>query len=167
MIWTTVCLTMIFDQWHKQHNFGAPPLTTTTAIPKLHFSYHFPKVYLSPLYISHNSHYHAPPLVTTTAIPKLYLPLYLSPLYSSSCSLVPRPPPVFCSSVCIQYNTRKRKSTYYTDRKPKNKKRGRSGNEARLSVYCKTWDTKHGCLFSDLVGRLGTYNHAVLIILGC
>ena len=25
-------------------------------------------------------------------------------------SLVPRPPPFFCSSVCVQYNTRKRKS---------------------------------------------------------
>ena len=51
--------------------------------------------------------------------------------------------PCFCSSVCIQYNTRKRKSTktgssasvYYTERKPKNKKRGRPGNEATLYLH--------------------------------
>ena len=36
-------------------------------------------------------------------------------------SLVPRPPPFFV----------RRASVYYTERKPKNKKRGRPGNEAR------------------------------------
>ena len=34
-------------------------------------------------------------------------------------SLVPRPPPFFCSSVCVQYNTRMLKS---------DEKRGRPGN---------------------------------------
>ena len=47
--------------------------------------------------------------------------------------------PHFCPSVCVQYNTRKRKNkeiccsstpVYYTERKPKNKKRGRPGDEA-------------------------------------
>jgi len=79
--------------------------------------------------------------------------------------------PVFCSLVCVQYNTRKQKSAkngeglvsfitcvtsggremdvggeghnilrsctasvYYTERKPKNKKRGRPGNEANMTV---------------------------------
>ena len=32
------------------------------------------------------------------------------PLAWQKCSLVPRPPLFFCSSVCIQYNTRKQKS---------------------------------------------------------
>ena len=35
--------------------------------------------------------------------------------------------PVFCSLVCVQYNIN---TVYYTERKMKNKKRGRSGNEA-------------------------------------
>ena len=69
-----------------------------------------------------------------------------------SSSLVPRPPPffvlwfafsiihVFCSSICVPYNTQN-----YTERKPKNKKQGRPGNKAMLAhlylkggmhVYC-------------------------------
>ena len=45
--------------------------------------------------------------------------------------------PVFCSSVCIQYNTRRRALLLpcYTEHKPKNKKRGRPGNEASLPVH--------------------------------
>ena len=48
--------------------------------------------------------------------------------------------PVFCSSVCVQYNARKWKngfsaSMYYTERKPKSKKWGRFENEA-MNIQC-------------------------------
>ena len=49
--------------------------------------------------------------------------------------------PRFRSSVCVQYNTWKQKrssaSVYYTECKPKNKKkRGRPGNEASILACC-------------------------------
>ena len=56
-------------------------------------------------------------------------------------SLIPRPPP---SLVCIQYNTRKQISMYYTECKPKNENGGGLGT--RLGEYNKTcgFTTRNG-----------------------
>ena len=50
-----------------------------------------------------------------------------------------------CFSVCIQYNTQKRKSAY-TDRKPK-KKRGRPGNKAIVALFSGFIHTQPGSQF--------------------
>ena len=52
--------------------------------------------------------------------------------HSIVASLVPRPPPFFF--VVLQFAL-SIASVLYTERKPKNKKRGRSGNEAILSPH--------------------------------
>ena len=61
--------------------------------------------------------------------------------------------PHFCSLVSVQYNTRKRKTTYIvedrfrvsywteTERQPKNKKRGRPGNEAMIVHTASHWQS--------------------------
>ena len=56
-------------------------------------------------------------------------PFLTAPVKCWSTSLVPRPTPFFVIRFAFQYNTQRQKSAN-TERKPKNKKRGRPGNEA-------------------------------------
>ena len=79
---------------------------------------------------------------------------YVTACMYCSLSLVLRPPPFFCSSVCVQYNARTRPSAFvyyiihdYTERKPKNKKRGRSGNEATVHEVTCVLSAERQCLW--------------------
>ena len=53
--------------------------------------------------------------------------------------------PRFCSSVCVQYDTQKRKSNhsstpvYYTERKPKNKKMGEGWGRGYVCMPPQSW----------------------------